>query len=80
MDIESIVGMLIAPIILFMIFVAPFWVIMHYRSKRQVNQGLSESEHAQLRELAVQAEKMRERIKSLELILDAEAPQWREKA
>ncbi len=70
---------IVAPLILFMIFVAPLWLILHYRSKKQVSQGLSEHEHRQLVDLADKAEKMAERIHTLESLLDAEAPQWRNK-
>ncbi|MEP7706181.1 envelope stress response membrane protein PspB [Paraglaciecola sp. 25GB23A] len=76
---EDIVGIIIAPIIIFMIFVAPIWLILHYRSKKQMNQGLSQDEYATLQELADRAEKMADRIHTLESILDAEAPQWRSK-
>ncbi|WP_088331766.1 envelope stress response membrane protein PspB [Lacimicrobium sp. SS2-24] len=77
---EDVVALLIAPIIIFMIFVAPIWLIMHYRSKKQVAQGLSEEEYASLTELAQKAEVMNERIQTLEALLDAEAPQWRNRA
>ncbi|MBU2969344.1 MULTISPECIES: envelope stress response membrane protein PspB [unclassified Pseudoalteromonas] len=69
----------IAPLMVFMIFIAPLWLILHYRSKKQVSQGLSEHEHRQLIELSNKAEKMAERVQTLESILDAEAPQWRSK-
>ncbi|WP_076408610.1 envelope stress response membrane protein PspB [Shewanella sp. UCD-KL12] len=68
---------LMAPIIIFMIFVAPIWLILHYRSKRQVSQGLTEEEYTQLNELITRADKMAQRIETLEAILDTEAPQWR---
>ncbi len=68
---------LLVPVILFMLIVAPIWVIMHYSSQRKINQGLSEDELSQLQQLARQAEQMRERIQTLEAILDAESPQWR---
>ncbi|MFT5788863.1 MAG: phage shock protein B [Shewanella sp.] len=68
---------LIAPIIIFMIIVAPIWLILHYRSKRQVSQGLTEEEFGQLNELISKADKMSQRIETLEAILDSEAPQWR---
>ncbi|MEZ9819268.1 envelope stress response membrane protein PspB [Shewanella sp. 10N.286.45.A1] len=68
---------LIAPIIIFMIVVAPIWLILHYRSKRQVSQGLTDEEFAQLNELIAKADKMSQRIETLEAILDTEAPQWR---
>lgn len=67
------------PTILFMIFVAPLWLILHYRSRKQVSQGLSEHEQRQLIELANKAERMDERVKTLESILDAQAPEWRAK-
>lgn len=69
--------LLIAPIILFMIFVAPIWLVLHYRSKRQVSQGLTEEEFEQLNELVRKAEKMNQRIETLESILDSESPEWR---
>ena len=74
MDIHEII---FVPLILFMIFVAPIWVIMHYRSKNKMGQGLSDQELTQLNELAHRAEKMADRIKTLEAILDAESPKWR---
>jgi phage shock protein B len=75
MDLE----VLVAPIIIFMVIVAPLWLILHYRSKKQVSQGLSEHEHRQLIELANKAEKMAERVETLEALLDQESPQWRRK-
>jgi phage shock protein B len=68
------------PLILFTLFVAPIWLILHYRSKKQVKQGLSEEEFATLQTLAEKAELMTDRIQTLESILDEEAPKWRERA
>lgn len=76
---EAIMGMLIAPILLFLLLVAPIWLFLHYRSKRQVGQGLTEEEYRQLNQLGQQAETMSERIRTLEAILDDEAPDWRRK-
>ncbi|MCC5856451.1 MAG: envelope stress response membrane protein PspB [Idiomarina sp.] len=66
-----------APIILFVLFVAPIWVILHYRSKNKIKEGLSAQDAEQFRALVDKAESMRERIKTLEDILDAEHPSWR---
>jgi len=77
---SDVVGILVAPLIIFMIFVAPIWLIMHYRSKRQVSQGLNEREISSLNELAHKAELLGERVKTLESILDVEAPGWRNKS
>ncbi|MGX5914254.1 envelope stress response membrane protein PspB [Aliidiomarina sp. Khilg15.8] len=74
---EGLLGILIAPIIIFMIFVAPIWVILHYRSKSKMNSGLNENEASSLQALARQAERMQERVKTLEAILDAEHGNWR---
>ena len=68
-----------APVIIFMVIDAPIWLILHYRSKGQVNQGLSEEEYIQLSDLSETADKMADRIKTLEAILDAETPEWRSK-
>jgi phage shock protein B len=67
-------------LVVFMIFVAHIWLILHYRSKKQVSQGLSETELRSLQNLAEKAELMADRIQTLESILDAEAPNWRNRA
>lgn len=67
------------PLIIFMIVVAPIWVIMHYRTLGKKSQGLSVEEHAKLQQLSQVAEQMGSRIETLEKILDAETPDWRKK-
>jgi len=76
MDSEAV---FIVPTALFLIFVAPMWLFLHYRSKRQVSQGMTDEEYQELTNLSQQAEKMAVRIETLESILDAEAPEWRTK-
>lgn len=71
---------IIVPAILFLVFVAPLWVIMHYRSKRRSQGMLTADERAELERLASSAEDMRERIETLESILDAETPDWRRRS
>lgn len=71
--------LLIAPIVIFLLVVAPIWLILHYRSKKQISQGLSQEEYNQLMDLSEQADQMAERIQTLEAILDAESPTWRDK-
>lgn len=70
---------LVVPVIIFMLIVAPIWLILHYRSKRQISQGFTEEDFHQLTELSASADKMADRIKTLEAILDAETPDWRTK-
>jgi phage shock protein B len=71
--------LIMAPVIIFMVIVAPIWLVLHYRSKGQVSQGLSEEEYIQLSDLSETADKMADRIKTLEAILDADTPEWRHK-
>ena len=67
------------PTIVFMVVVAPVWIIFHYRSKTHLVHGLSSSERADLDEMIETANKMAARIETLESILDVESPDWREK-
>lgn len=75
----GIVALIVMPLILFMIFVAPIWLILSYRSKRMVNQGLSEEEATRLKQLAERAEQLSQRVAVLEKLLDQDSPEWRDK-
>ncbi len=75
-------GMVVAffvPIVLFLVIVAPTWIFMHYRSKQKLASAMSEKERGDLEVLLVQAERMADRIATLEAILDAETPEWRKR-
>ena len=69
----------VVPAILFVVFVAPIWLVLHYRAKGRIGAGLADGEREQLQGLLVRAEKMQERVGALESILDAEVPGWRNK-
>lgn len=68
-----------APMIVFLIFVAPIWVIMHYRAKSRSAGSLSSEETATIEQLVRVAEKMEARLTTLEKILEVEDPKWKEK-
>ncbi|SHO56383.1 envelope stress response membrane protein PspB [Vibrio quintilis] len=68
------------PLIIFMVIVAPLWLVLHYRSKRHSDHGLSEDDFERLQSLSTKAEALQERIHTLEKILDAETPAWRSKS
>jgi len=80
MAVEDFITFTGVTLIVFMVFVAPIWLILHYRSKKQVSQGLSETELRSLENLSEKAELMADRIQTLESILDAESPNWRNRA
>ena len=77
---DGIVVAFFVPLVVFLTFVAPIWLILHYRAKRRSGSQLSEDERAELEALADRAEHMATRIETLESILDVEAPDWRQRA
>lgn len=68
-----------APIIVFLVVVAPIWLILHYRSKNQAARSLSADEQSTLDQLMRISEKMDARLTALEKILENEDPNWKEK-
>jgi len=64
------------PLTIFVLFVAPIWLWLHY-SNRAGGAQLSQSERQRLEALSDEARQMRERITTLEHILDVEHPGWR---
>ena len=75
-------GMVVAffvPVVLFLAIVAPIWLVLHYRTKSRSQDQLSYDERLELEDLAGHAGKLTERIETLESILDAEAPGWRDR-
>ena len=53
------------PTIVFLVIVAPLWILMHYRSKQRARGELSAEERQLLELLSVRAERMGERIETL---------------
>lgn len=65
------------PLVVFLIFVAPLWLFLHYRSKRKVGSGLSSEDYETLQKISEKATSLQTRVETLERILDAETPNWR---
>lgn len=74
---DGIVVAFFVPTVIFLVVVAPVWIWMHYRSKQRAQGALSETERQELETLALQAERMLDRVETLEAILDAQTPDWR---
>ena len=66
------------PLTLFVLFVLPVWLWLHYNN-RSASGSLSQNEQQRQLQLTDDAKRMRERIQTLEDILDAEHPNWRDK-
>jgi phage shock protein B len=65
------------PVIIFLVIVAPIWLVLHYVTRWRSTRTLSREDERMLVDLWESAKRMELRIVTLEKILDAEAPQWR---
>jgi phage shock protein B len=65
------------PAIIFVIFVAPIWIISHYVTRWKSGNTLTREDEALLSELWQSAEKTEARLNALERILDADNSGWR---
>ena len=54
---EDLLGVLMVPMVVFMVVVAPIWLVLHYRAKGRIGTGLADSEREQLQGLLARAEK-----------------------
>ena len=55
----------------------PLWIVFHYVTKMKTSKGLSLEDEKMLSEVWESTNRMEQRIKTLERILDIEAPNWR---
>ena len=63
--------------ILMVTIVFPLWIIFHYVTKWKTSKGLSTEDEKMLSEVWESANRMEDRINTLERILDVESPNWR---
>jgi phage shock protein B len=66
------------PMVLFMVIVAPIWIVMHYRSVSRSSRSLSDDDRESIDTMLVTVDKLNERIVSLEAILEADHPNWKQ--
>ena len=65
--------------ILFITICLPLWIIFHYVTKWKTSKGLTAEDEKMLSEVWESANRMEERIVTLERILDIESPGWRKR-
>ena len=70
--------MLFVPMVLFMVIVAPTWIVMHYRSVNSSSRQLTDEDREALEDMLVAVDQLSGRIESLESILDADHPSLRD--
>jgi phage shock protein B len=68
------------PTILFVVVVAPIWIICHYITQWRTTRRLSGDDEKVLGELWQSTRRMEGRIEALEKVLESEAPGWRMRA
>ncbi|WP_131864068.1 envelope stress response membrane protein PspB [Biostraticola tofi] len=66
------------PLTIFILFVAPVWLWLHYSQRRQQGSRMNPQDTRRLAQLTEDAGRMQARIRALEDILDAEHPNWRQ--
>lgn len=72
-----VMAFLAIPLTFFVVFIVPIWLWFHYRGKQAGQAGLTQQDIQRLGQLTREAQTMRERIETLESILDSEQPGWR---
>lgn len=65
---------------IFLVIVLPIWLVMHYTTRNSAHRRLNSKDEALLEELNDNARRMEDRIRSLERILDADSPDWRNRS
>jgi phage shock protein B len=55
----------------------PIWLVMHYKYKFRAGDRLNSADAALLEQISATAQRMEQRVATLERILDAEIPSWR---
>ena len=70
-------GLSMVATVLFMTIVAPLWIIFHFISKWKQTRVMSSDDEQMVEELWSLAQQLDDRIKTLERILETEAPDWR---
>ncbi len=66
------------PLTVFLLFVAPVWLWLHYNSRRRQGSLLQAQDARRLTQLTEDARRMQARIRALEDILDAQYPDWKQ--
>ena len=72
-------GILFVPAVLFMVIVAPLWLIFHYVTVWKTQRNAGRADQGAMDSMWGTARRLEDRVAALEKLLDAEAPGWRSK-
>jgi phage shock protein B len=76
----NVLGILFVPAVLFMVIVAPLWLIFHYVTVWKTQRNAGRADQGAVNAMSMTARRLEDRVAALEKLLDAEAPGWRSKA
>ncbi len=71
--------LLFVPAVLFMVIVAPLWLIFHYVTVWKTQRNAGRADQGAMNSMWDTAHRLENRVAALEKLLDAEAPGWRSK-
>jgi phage shock protein B len=71
--------LLFVPAVLFMVIVAPLWLIFHYVTVWKTQRNAGRADPGAVNSMWETARRLENRVAALEKLLDAEAPGWRSK-
>jgi phage shock protein B len=71
--------LLIILLIVFIVIPAPLYIVLHFITKWKQSREISGGDERMLEDLWVLAQRLEERLESLETILDSEPSDWRRK-
>ena len=71
--------LLFVPAVLFMVIVAPLWLIFHYVTVWKTQRNAGRADQGAMNSMWETARRLENRVAALEKLLDAEAPGWRSK-
>ncbi|MCK0069282.1 MULTISPECIES: envelope stress response membrane protein PspB [Kordiimonas] len=64
------------PIMIILFVILP-WIIFHYITKWKAMKGISPEDEASFSDLRTSADRLEERLRTMERIMDDEIPDWR---
>ena len=75
----NVLGILFVPAVLFIVIVAPLWLIFHYVTLWKTQRNAGRADQGALNAMSDTARRLEDRVTALEKLLDVEAPGWRSK-
>jgi phage shock protein B len=66
-------------VIIFVAIPAPLFIVLHFITKWKQSREISGGDEKMLEDMWLLAQRLEERLESIETILDSELPEWRRK-